>query len=150
MTAPHYTNSQNSIISFEYSWFLGKNISNFVSPDLKIHNLYCHTVRTYPREFAWVQWYKALDRNNHVYRPVRQIIKSNHTFCSVFNLSFIFFRITYMTKITIRVNGIYFSVTQRNEVFLKSNPIRPILSKNYLQQLKRLGKHDLIRYTLWF
>ena len=23
-------------------WFLGKNISNFVSPDLKLHNLYCH------------------------------------------------------------------------------------------------------------
>ena len=45
---------------------------------------------------TWVQQYKALDRNNHVYGPVRQIIKSNHTFYSVFNLSliliFIYFR----------------------------------------------------------
>ena len=31
MTAGHYTNSQNSIISFNYSWFLCKNLSNFVS-----------------------------------------------------------------------------------------------------------------------
>ena len=37
-------NSQNSMISFDYSWFLGKNISKMLSPDLKLHNLYCHKV----------------------------------------------------------------------------------------------------------
>ena len=25
-------------------WFLGKNLSNFVPPVWKLHNLYCHTV----------------------------------------------------------------------------------------------------------
>ena len=28
---PHYTNSQNSMISFDNSWFLAKNLFNFVS-----------------------------------------------------------------------------------------------------------------------
>ena len=45
LTPPHYTIYQNSIISFDYSWFLGKNISNFVFPNyLKLHNLYCHNL----------------------------------------------------------------------------------------------------------
>ena len=32
LTARHYSNSQNSIISFDNSRFLAKNLSNFVSP----------------------------------------------------------------------------------------------------------------------
>ena len=32
------TNSQNSIISFNYSWFLAQNPSNFVSLPWKLHN----------------------------------------------------------------------------------------------------------------
>ena len=36
--------TQNSIISFEYiCWFFGKNLSYFVSPVWKLHNLYCQT-----------------------------------------------------------------------------------------------------------
>ena len=31
LTPPHYTNLQNSMISFDYSRFLAKNLSNFVS-----------------------------------------------------------------------------------------------------------------------
>ena len=31
-------------------WFLGKNLSNFVSPDLKLHNMYCH-------KYRWGWWY---------------------------------------------------------------------------------------------
>ena len=50
LTPSHYTNSQNSIISFDYSWFLGKNLSNFIYPDLKLHNLYCHTGQP---DLAW-------------------------------------------------------------------------------------------------
>ena len=42
MTAPHYTNSQTSWKSF---WVLGKNLSNFVFPFWKLHNLYCHNCR---------------------------------------------------------------------------------------------------------
>ena len=30
LTPPHYTNSQNSIISFDYSWFLTQKLSIFV------------------------------------------------------------------------------------------------------------------------
>ena len=33
---------QLSIISFDYSWFLDKNLSNFVSLPGKLHNRYCH------------------------------------------------------------------------------------------------------------
>ena len=29
-------------ISFDYSWFLAKNLSNFVSLPWKLHNQYCH------------------------------------------------------------------------------------------------------------
>ena len=38
---PHYTNLQNLMI-FDYSWFLAKNLSNFVSFPWKLHNRYCH------------------------------------------------------------------------------------------------------------
>ena len=31
------------MISFDYSWFLGKNLFNFVSLPWKLHNRYCHT-----------------------------------------------------------------------------------------------------------
>jgi hypothetical protein len=44
LTPPHYTNLQNSMISFDYSWFLAKNLSNFISLPWKLHNLYCHTL----------------------------------------------------------------------------------------------------------
>ena len=43
LTAPHYSNFQNFVISFEYSWFLAKNLSNFVSLHWKLHNRECHT-----------------------------------------------------------------------------------------------------------
>ena len=43
LTAPHYSNFQNLVISFEYSWFLAKNLSNFVSLPWKLHNRECHT-----------------------------------------------------------------------------------------------------------
>ena len=46
MTARHYSNSQNLIISFEYSWYLGKNLSYFVSLPWKLHNRKCHTVHS--------------------------------------------------------------------------------------------------------
>ena len=42
LTPPHYTNSQNSIISFGYGDFLGKNLSNFAPLPWKLHNRYCH------------------------------------------------------------------------------------------------------------
>ena len=46
LTAPHYTNFQNLVISFEYSWFLAKNLSNFVSLPWKLHDRECHTIHT--------------------------------------------------------------------------------------------------------
>ena len=45
LTPPHYTNSQNSMISFDYCWFLSKNLYKFVSFAWKLHNLYCLTER---------------------------------------------------------------------------------------------------------
>ena len=46
LTLPHFTNSQNSIISFWVYWFLGKNLSNFVPPTWKHYNLYYHNLWT--------------------------------------------------------------------------------------------------------
>ena len=46
LTAHHYSNSQNSIISFDCSWFLAKNLSNFLSFPWKLHNRYCHNLRS--------------------------------------------------------------------------------------------------------
>ena len=45
LTAPHYSNFQNLVISFEYGWFLAKNLSNFVSLPWKLHNRECHNFR---------------------------------------------------------------------------------------------------------
>ena len=45
LTAPHYSNFQNLVISFEYSWFLAKLLSNFVSLSWKLHDQYCHITR---------------------------------------------------------------------------------------------------------
>ena len=41
LTLPHYTNSQNSMILFDNSWFLAKNLSNFLSLPWKRHNNVC-------------------------------------------------------------------------------------------------------------
>ena len=49
MTARHYSNSQNSIFSFDYSWFLAKNLSNFVSLSWKLYNRYCHNYDKCPK-----------------------------------------------------------------------------------------------------
>jgi hypothetical protein len=46
LTARHYSNSWNLVISFEYSWFLIKNFSNFVSLPWKLHSRYCHNCKT--------------------------------------------------------------------------------------------------------
>ena len=46
LTASHYSNFQNLVVSFEYSWFLTKNLSNFVSLPWKLHNRYCYNQRS--------------------------------------------------------------------------------------------------------
>ena len=38
----HQMETQNLVISFDYSWFLGKNLYNFIPPVWKLHNPYCH------------------------------------------------------------------------------------------------------------
>ena len=58
LTPRHYSNSQNLVISFEYSWFLAKNLSNFVPLPWKLHNQYCHTAWWQYMVTAWQlpQW----------------------------------------------------------------------------------------------
>ena len=48
LTPPHYTNSQNSMISFDYCWFLAKNLLDFVFLSWKLHNQYCHNPHSCP------------------------------------------------------------------------------------------------------
>ena len=70
LTAPHYSNFQNLVISFEYSWFLAKSLSNFVSLPWKLHNRECHNgqcsveiIRMYNTYF-WnkmiIKWYEGI------------------------------------------------------------------------------------------
>ena len=40
LTPPHYTNLQNSMISFDCRWFRDKKLSNFVYLPWKLHNRY--------------------------------------------------------------------------------------------------------------
>ena len=54
MTAPHYSNSQNSKLSFDCSWSLAKNLSNFVSFPWKLHNWYCHNVHIAGPFWNWL------------------------------------------------------------------------------------------------
>ena len=60
LTAPHYSNCQNLVISFEYSWFLAKNLSNFVSLPWKLYNRKCHNgnIMSGPQglEYPYVQF----------------------------------------------------------------------------------------------
>ena len=60
LTAPHYSNFQNLVISFEYSWFLDKNLSNFVSLPSKLHNRECHKLRKW--HFLWPCTYSSPTR----------------------------------------------------------------------------------------
>ena len=39
----HYSNYQNLVISFDYSWFLAGNLFNLLSLPWKLYNWYCHT-----------------------------------------------------------------------------------------------------------
>ena len=43
LTAGPYSNSPNLVISLDYSWFLAKNLSNFVSLPWELYNQYCHS-----------------------------------------------------------------------------------------------------------
>ena len=42
-----FSNSQNSIILFDCSWYLANNLSNFGSLPWKVHNQYCHIAIAY-------------------------------------------------------------------------------------------------------
>ena len=74
LTAPHYSNFQNLVISFEYSWFLIKNLSNFVSLPWKLHNRKCHNNQVYNWPLICV-WYFCwlhpfLTKNSPMHRSV--------------------------------------------------------------------------------
>ena len=46
LTPLHYSNSRNSIISFDNSSFSGKSLSNFVFLSWKLLNRYCHNTNS--------------------------------------------------------------------------------------------------------
>ena len=47
MTNRHRMKTLNLVISFDYSWFLAKNLSSFVPLPWKLHNRYCHNLEQY-------------------------------------------------------------------------------------------------------
>ena len=51
-------------------WFLGKNLSNFVPPAWKLHNLYCHTFHAY--WFLYNLCWKKSKINFKCYSPLFQ------------------------------------------------------------------------------
>ena len=56
------------MISFDYSWFLAKNISNFVSLPWKLHNRYCHNLelQTITKMASFWIKYSELPRNSYI------------------------------------------------------------------------------------
>ena len=60
MTAHHYFNSQNSIILFDCSWFLAKNLSDFESFPWKLHNQYCHFAIAYLNPPVSKTWFSLI------------------------------------------------------------------------------------------
>ena len=56
LRAPHYSNFQNLVISFEYSWLLAQNLSNFVSHLWKLHKRECRNLDTI------TLWSKSLNK----------------------------------------------------------------------------------------
>ena len=79
LTAHHYSNSQNSIISLDYSQFLAKNLFNFVSLPWKLHNRYCHSVGT----FKFCKWLK--NQIEFVCNQIRFCYLHNLQICTLLN-----------------------------------------------------------------
>ena len=53
------------VISFDYSWFLAKKLSNFVSLPLNLHNRYCHN--SYCKYKVYFSSYLSANTSEHVY-----------------------------------------------------------------------------------
>ena len=78
MTARYYLNSQSSIISSDYRWFLDKNLSNFVFLPWNLHNRYSHKSRllmvsisrwTILNKFWWL-----MDIQNYLFQMDHMVI----------------------------------------------------------------------------
>ena len=81
LTPPHYTNLQNSMISFDCSWFLAKNLSNYVSFPWKLHNRYCHNWLMNLKTYQW--GYEINARN--IINVINHYIRCNALFSAGFN-----------------------------------------------------------------
>ena len=82
MTARHYSNSQNSIISFDFRWFLAKNLSNFVFLPWKLHNQYCHMIKHTQIMLAQPKKLKLTIRSNSSFVGNFIYTKLLHSFAS--------------------------------------------------------------------
>ena len=60
LTPSHYTNLQNSMISFDCSWFVAKNLSNFISLPWTFHNRYCHNMHIWHSKQFFTIYNKAV------------------------------------------------------------------------------------------
>ena len=69
------TNSHNSMISFDYSWFLAKNLSNFGSLLWNLHNRHCHTVN-----ISKISKIVFLFSNMRLQIWVSEVLKGNQVF----------------------------------------------------------------------
>ena len=65
LTTSHYSNSPNLVISFEYSWFLAKNLVNFLSLPWKLHNWKCHI----DAGFQFIDVIFTLSNTNSKWKP---------------------------------------------------------------------------------
>ena len=64
----YFVNPNSKFNNFPWvCWFLGKNLSNFVSPVWKLHNPYCHTLRPKPTKYQLFA-----GTSTHWHRPLWQ------------------------------------------------------------------------------
>ena len=89
MTPSHYTNSQKSNNFIWVCWFLGKNVSNFVSLDLKLHNQYCNILDTYCIELKTTDFAHCAKYNFFSMQNIAALLQCNcntHTESNLKNL----------------------------------------------------------------
>ena len=125
MTARHNSNSQNSIISFDYSWFLAKKLSNFVSLPWKLHNQYCHNLHLC-KYCTWAATLIALPALSGAYL----ISLMTHKVCN-------YFEIWRQDKLFAQVNADEFPLVQVqikicNSIFRLCNSMVKSFLKEYL------------------
>ena len=128
-------------ISFDYSWFLAKNLSNLVSLPWKLHNRYCHKLRPnlhfLSRRLTSDKFFTHLNGWKGIFCEMKKVIL---TFICTMPVWALTFALSYsMHYITVYISQIKANMLVFKEWCLR--PVHVLLSRFY---------PDLILILSWF